>query len=533
MILFGRGVRIWALALLGCASLLGLSSASCASAAPRLRFLGCATGKLPVNRTPRLPRPGWCVPTPTAVLDAEGSGLDHVQDVAASPDGRSLYAVSSREDSVAVFHARPLSLQECFTGNAELRRRGRQPCKLFPHAGTEDALTGFNGVHFVTVSPDGGSVYTVSGDDSIGTFRRNRNTGALTYTGCITGAIGHDSTGRTHVCARIPTATAALEGTGSGLSGPTSLTVSPDSRFVYVAARGDAAVATFARNPDGSLSYRGCLSDGTAGVVAGSQPACSPIADPAGNPTASILRSVNRMVISPDGTSLYATTPKSSSLAEFRRDPTSGQLTYAGCITGQIGPYTATCLPIPTAAEAAGWQSGMYLIDRLAISADGHSLYGVAHGDSAIDSFSRDPVTGALTYTGCLTGDSMLGQRLRMDNPCTPVPDARPLAAGSGLGDPGDLAISPNGRSIFVADLKDLAVTRLGRNPTSGALSFSECLTASRKAARPQGPCTLAHGQGGAHQLGFYGLSSLAIAGNSLFATASNQSAISRFAIGG
>jgi 6-phosphogluconolactonase (cycloisomerase 2 family) len=531
VILFGRGVRIWGLALLACALLTALSSVPLASAAPKLRFLGCVTGKLPINRTPRLPRPGWCVPTRSAVLDAEGSGLDHVQAVAASPDGRSVYAVSSREDSVAVFHARPLSLQECFTGNAKLRRHGRQPCKLFPHAGTEDALTGFNGVHFITVSPDGRSVYTVSGDDSIGTFTRNSSTGALTYTGCITGAIGHDSTGKTHVCARIPTATRVLEGADSGLSGPASLTVSPDSRFVYVAARGDAAVTTFARNPDGSLSYRGCLS----GDTGGAQSACSLIADPAGNPTASILRSVNRIVISRDGTSLYASTPKSSSLAEFRRDPASGQLAYTGCITAEIGPnagISATCSPIPTAVEA-GFDSGMYLIDRLAISGDGRSLYGVAHGDNAVDSFSRDPATGALTYAGCITGDSALAQERGTGNPCTPVPGAQPRAVGSGLGEPGDLAISPNGRSLFVAVPKDSAVTRFIRNPATGALSFSECLTANQKAARPQGPCALASGQGGARQLGFAGLSSLTIAGGSLFAAASGQSAISRFAIGG
>jgi 6-phosphogluconolactonase (cycloisomerase 2 family) len=513
----------------------GLLPPGSVAAAHGLHFLGCVTGKLPINRRPRAPRPGWCVPARTAVLDAEGSGLDHVQAVAASPDGRSLYTVSSREDSVAVFHARSLGLQECFTGNAGLRRHGRQPCELFPHAGTEDALTGFNGVHFVTVSPDGRSVYTVSGDDSIGTFTRNRNTGALTYRGCITGATGPDSTGRTHVCVPIPTATRTSEGTDSGLSGPASLTVSPDGRFVYVAARGDAAVTTFARNPDGSLTYRSCLTGGAAGFVAGSQSACTLIAGPAGNPTASILRAVNRMVISPDGTSLYATTPKSSSLAEFRRDPASGQITYTGCITGQVGQnagVSATCSPIPTAVEA-GFDSGMYLIGRLAISHDGRSLYGVAHGDNAVDSFSRDPATGALAYAGCITGDSALAHERGTGNPCAPVPSAQPRAAGSGLGGPGDLAISPNGRSVFVAAPKDSALTRLSRNPATGALSFSECLTANHTAARPPGPCALARGRGGAHQLGFAGLSSLAIAGNSLYATASGQSAISRFAIGG
>jgi hypothetical protein len=43
----------------------------------------------------------------------------------------------------------------------------------------------------------------------------------------------------------------------------------------------------------------------------------------------------------------------------------------------------------------------------------------------------------------------------------------------------------------------------------------------------------LAKGKGGAHQLGFAGLSSLAFAGGKLFATASGQSAVSSFSVAG
>jgi 6-phosphogluconolactonase (cycloisomerase 2 family) len=513
--------------------LAGLGAAP-ASAAKGIRFLGCVTGKLPVSRTPRRPRPGWCVPTRTAVLDAEGSGLDHVQALAASPDGRSLYAVSSREDSVSVFSAR-LRMRECFSGNAHLRRHGRQPCKLFPHAGTEDALTGFNGVHFITVSPDGRSVYTTSEDGSVGTFARNRANGALTYKGCLTGAKGANSTGRTGVCDAIATATRSFDGVNSGLGDPASLTLSPDGRFAYVAARGDAAISTFARNADGSLSFRGCMTGGIAGVVSGSTSPCTQIVDPGGHPAGAILRAASRIVISPDGGSLYASTPRSSSLAEFRRDPATGALAYAGCLTGLIGPNAgpaASCTPIPTAVEAA-FESGMYLIDRLAISRDGRSLYAVARGDDAIDDFSRDPASGALTFAGCLTGDSTLAAERSLPNPCATVPEATPHAAGSGLASPGDLAIDPSGRRLFVAAPRDSAIATLVRDPASGALTFGGCLTASAKAARPAGACTLARGRGSAHQLGFGGLSSLALAGHDLFATASGQSAISRFALGG
>lgn len=491
------------------ALLLFVVAAPSALAAPAsangLRFLGCITGKLPpFGRTPFAPRPGGCTPTPTAVLDAEGSGLSYPRSLTASADGRSLYAVSSRDDTVMTFGAKPLKFQSCFSANVERRRDGKQPCKRLPGAGSEDALSGFNGVKFVTVSPDGRSVYTVSGDYSVGIFARNVRSGKLTYKGCITGATGPNSTGKRRICRPIPTATPIHEGTDSGLGGPASLTVSPDSRFVYVAARGDAAVSTFAREADGSLSFRGCLTGGITAFIAATESVCTPVGPD--NSHGSGLRSVSRIVISPDGTSLYASAPRQSSVTEFQRDPVSGQLVYRGCLSGEsrgLGPGNP-CRAIPTAQEA-GFDSGLWLVEALAISRDGRSLYGLAKGDNAVAGFSRDPATGALTY----------------------------MEAEQALDDPTDLALSPSGRSLYVAARGDSAILRLARDTGSGALSFSGCLSADREASRPAGRCTLALGRGGVHQLGFAGLNSLAIASGSLYASASRQSAISRFAIPG
>jgi 6-phosphogluconolactonase (cycloisomerase 2 family) len=475
------------------------------SSANGLRFLGCITGKLPpFGQMPFAPRPGGCTPTRTAVLDAEGSGLSYPLSLTASADGRSLYAVSSRDDTVMTFGTKPLVFQSCLTANIEPRRHGKQSCKLLPNAGKEDALTGFNGVKFITVSPDGRSVYTVSDDDSIGIFARKPGSGKLNYRGCITGATSPNSTGKRRVCRTIGTATPIHEGIYSGLGGPVSLTVSPDSRFVYVAAQADAAIAIFAHEPNGLLSFTGCLSGGISATVVGFSSVCTPAAP--NNSHGSGLRSIARIVVSPDGTSLYASAPRVSSLTEFQRDPASGQLVYRGCLSGEsrgLGPGNP-CRAIPTAQEA-GFDSGMWLIDRLAISRDGRSLYGVAKGDNAVAGFSRDPGTGTLTFLG----------------------------SEPALDQPRDLALAPSGRRLYVASSRDSAILRLARDPGSGDLSFGSCLTARREVARPAGPCALALGRGGVHQLGFGGLNSLALSGGSLYAAAGQQSAISRFAIPG
>lgn len=254
-------VRLCLLALLAAVPAWGALPVPGAGAASGLKFLGCLSGKLPPVKQPRTPRPGGCRLTQHAQLDADGSGLNHLFGLTASPDGRSLY--------------------------------------------------------------------TVSNDGAIGIFSRNPGTGKLIYRSCLTGGKGANTASEIGACKTIPTATRAYQGIDSGLGAIASLAVSPDGRFVYVAAGGDTAVATRVRADDGSLTFRGCIS------------------------------------------------------GEYGRG------------TGTGDPFT----PIPTAVDV-GFDSGMWLIKQLAISRDGRSLYGPSRGDDAVDSFSRDPATGALACAG-------------------------------------------------------------------------------------------------------------------------------------
>ena len=528
-------IRICLFSLLAAALAWGAAPVPGAGASSGLKFLGCLSGKLPPLKHPRAPRPGGCRLTQRAQLDGEGSGLNHLFGLTASADGRSLYALSSREDAVLGFSANPLGLRQCFSGIRDLGRHGTGACSLFPHAGTEDATTGFNGVRFATVSPDGRSLYTVSNDNAIGIFSRNPASGKLTYISCLTGGKGPNTASENGACKAIPTATRAYDGLDSGLASIASLAVSPDNRFVYVAASGEAAVTTMVRAADGTLSFRDCISGGSSSFLVGLTSPCTQLPAAADNPHRSGLRGISRIVISRDGTSLYSSSPKTSSVAEFRRDPATGALAYSGCITGEYGRGTGPgdpCTPIPTAVDV-GFDSGMWLIKQLQISPDGRSLYGLSRGDDAVDSFSRDPATGILTYRGCLTGSSDLAEDIGNPNPCTPLPGATPHGDGSGLGQPAALALDPSGRSLVVASSKDSSLSRFARHPAGGALTYRGCLTANAKLGRPAGPCTLAQAEGGAHQLGFAGLSSLAFAAGKLFATASGQSAISSFSLSG
>jgi 6-phosphogluconolactonase (cycloisomerase 2 family) len=514
--------------------LLGLGLAAApgaqpAAAAGGFRFVECLTGKRPVTVEPRTPREGGCKVTGTVAGDGEGSGVNHLSGLVASPDGRSLYAVSNRDDAVAAFASRPLALQQCFTTNAKLRDRGKQPCKLLPHPGTEDVVSGFNGVHFVTVSPDGRSVYTVSDDGSIGVFARARSSGKLTYKGCITGDRSKFGSTRNGACKAIPSATNFSGGLFSGLGGPVTLTVSPDSRFVYVTLSEEPGIATLARSPDGSLQFVSCLRGKASRffVSNGATSPCPLVAPEANNPNGSGLAGPRRIVISADGTSLYVSSPRRGALAEFRRDPATGALTFQGCLSAAnrgTGPGDP-CRYVPQANDI-GVNTGLDGMAEIALSPDGTGLYGVSTYDNSVSAFSRDPVTGTLSFASCLSGDSELGKDFAVPDPCGDVPAAVPHSSGSGLTKPRGIAISGDGRSLFVAAPGDAAIDRF-RLSAGGGLRFASCLTGALKAA---GPCTRVHAKGGKLQrLGFEGFSSLAVAGHDLYASASGGSAVSRF----
>jgi 6-phosphogluconolactonase (cycloisomerase 2 family) len=478
-----------------------LWTAAAAQAGPSggLDFVECLTGKRPVTVEPRTPREGGCVVTQTVAGDGEGSGVNDVQSLVASPDGRSLYGVTPSDNAVAVLDARPLRLRECFSTTNDLRDRGPQPCHLLPHPGTEDVVSGFNDVFFVTVSPDGRSVYTVSHDESIGNFARAPS-GKLTYKGCITGNDGKFGSTRNGACKAIPSATDG--GYFSGLGNPTSLTVSPDGRFVYVAIAGENGIATLARAPNGSLTWVSCLQGRPMRFFSGAglTSPCPLVSTATTNPNGAGLAAPKRIAISADGLSLYSSSPRRGAIAEFHRDPATGALTFSGCLgaaTKGTGPGDP-CRYVPQAQELA-WETGLWGISEIALSRDGTALYGVAGDDDSIVSFSRDPATGTLTFA----------ERAEMPGPH-------------------GLALSQDGSSLFVASRTDAAVNRFRLGP-GGHLHFLGCLTWSAKAV---GPCARARAKNGRVQtLGYTGFNSLAIAGGDLYAAAGRDSALSRLRV--
>ncbi len=368
-----------------------------------------------------------------------------------------------------------LDYSGCTTGETQSGPTGTNACAQIPSAASLGNNSGLDLPRGVVVSPDGESLYSVSEiDDAIARFSRNPQTGALTYAGCITGETGSGPTG-SNACAQIPSA--AVNGTNSGLDAPANVAVSPDGESIYVTAVGDDAITRFERNPEtGALAYAGCTTGETESGPTGTN-ACAQIPSAAATGASSGLDSPANVAVSPDGESVYVTAFSDDAIAHFDRNPGTGALTYAGCITGetQSGPTgTNACAQIPSAASL-GNNSGLESPLAAAVSPDGQSLYAVSSGDDAIARFNRTPGTGALTYVGCITGESDSGPT--GSNACPVIPSAAPSGVNSGLDFPQGVAISPDGESLYSTAENDNAIARFDRTPGTGALTYAGCTT--------------------------------------------------------
>lgn len=202
-----------------------------------------------------------------------------------------------------------------------------------------------------------------------------------------------------------------------------------------------APAATAAAAEVGDLTYQGCLKrPGGSATCAG---------------TNNGLAGAHAVAMSPDGKSVYVTGHGANTVSMFARDPATGALTPAGCVTdADLFPGTAGC---------TDFEEGMAEPFGIAVSPDGLDVYVAGRVDNAITHFERDPVTGNLTGAGCIadTGDfAGCGG-----------------ATQAGLEHPFSLVVAPDGSAVYVTGTR--ALVRLVRNTSTGALSPGSCVMAT------------------------------------------------------
>jgi DNA-binding beta-propeller fold protein YncE len=233
--------------------------------------------------------------------------------------------------------------------------------------------------------------------------------------------------------------------------------VSPDGKSVYVVSYVGDSVAHFFRGPGGQISYDGCLANDASN-------GCFDLPDePLDGPVG--------VAVSPDGKSVYVASAISSSVAHFFRDGPDGQISYDGCLANDASDG---CFDLPE--EPLGGAQDV------AVSADGKSVYAVSSGADAVAHFFRGGPDGQISYDGCVANTP--------DEGCADIPEAP-------ISDPTGVAVSPDGKSVYVTALSGNAVAHLFRGGPDGQISWDSCVNndgSQNCADAPAAPLTGAGG---------------------------------------
>jgi DNA-binding beta-propeller fold protein YncE len=346
--------------------------------------------------------------------------LTEAHDVAVSPDGHQVYVIT-RATAGAI-----ITLDRNAT-TGELTPSTVKPCIADTGVNGCEDDHGMADLNAIAIAPNGSTIYVGSGTSQggVAVLARDAATGVLTYRTCTNGD-GHDS------CQ-----------TSAALNDVEGLEVSPDSAFVYSAAR-SGKLATM-RYDGTHLNVLQCFNTGGT-VVSGCvqhnaifAPVQVAIAE---GPTGS--------------SSLYAADYNGNVVTEWIRDRGAGTLIYKGCrsYNGAVNSHTGICVTdnveqgAVDVAAAPGGDTVYMLGDRS----------NPDQGSQAIAAYRRDPTTGALTkIVGSCWAD------------VSDVPSG--CTAAHGMYDPRALVVSSNGAWAQVAGSSAVATFSAEVAPTCAPVS--------------------------------------------------------------
>jgi 6-phosphogluconolactonase (cycloisomerase 2 family) len=435
-------------------------------------------------------------------------GLAGVSGAVIAPDGGHLYLLRRDARSVTI-----LGRDE----DGLLRFVGEQPLvSTRPSAGIPGSLA---------ITPDGETLYVTLGifpGSSILAFDRDPATGTLSL---VEEEVAADLSGPLAVSpdgdflyAGIGDGVATFTIGGSGaltLLGPLrrgmpgvddqlrvdALAVSPDGRHVYASSAADSITFVLRREASGQLSYGSKV----------------PSPDP-------FFANVRPLVLSPDGANVYVCRELEGRIEVYGRDAASGSLALTSTFRSENPPPSCKAMAVSpdgrnlytpgqfdqsllvlarqasgalslvdTVEEGEGAPAGLPFVHSVAVSGDGEHVYAADSVSGLIGFFRRDEATGRLSFVEALaaTVETLVlspdGAFLYGLQPDGGIAIFR-RDAGTGEISPAgvhatdfpesecrtDLAVSPDGRNLYVSLFFQSAVAVYARNATTGQVSLLE-----------------------------------------------------------
>jgi 6-phosphogluconolactonase (cycloisomerase 2 family) len=189
--------------------------------------------------------------------------------------------------------------------------------------------------------------------------------------------------------------------------------VSPNGLNVYVTGNSEDGIATFNRNPDGSLDYVSRIEDGDVGIDG--------------------LDGAWAVTVAPDGKNVYVTADVDDAITTFQRDTTTGVLTWKETV--KDGPGS----------------DGLDGATGVAVSPDNNDVYVTGCFDSAVTVFDRTGASGELTVN---------------------EKEQQGVAGVDGIGCARGVAVAPNGSTVSVVGESSDAVATFTRTPATGAIAY-------------------------------------------------------------
>jgi DNA-binding beta-propeller fold protein YncE len=164
------------------------------------------------------------------------------------------------------------------------------------------------------------------------------------------------------------------------------------------------------------------------------------------------LIDANHAAVAADGAGVYVAAAGSNAVASFAREPATGKLRQVNCVsanaTSGVDGTKGACADGNALAGAAA----------VAVSPDGKNVYAAAYASGGIAIFARNAETAGLRQIGCV----------RAVRTCT---SARALAGAASV------AVSPDGRNVYLASAEADAVVSFSRDAATGLLAPLGCIS--------------------------------------------------------